>query len=207
MAWTSRGLVAGAALALAGAANATVMLDFEGVGNNAAIGNFYAGQGVTFGPNALGLVDADAGGSGNFANEPSGDTIMFFTAGSAVLNYAAGFNTGFSFYYTSSTAATVKVYDGLNGTGNLLATLNLAANYQNGGCSGDPGGGFCHFDAVGAAFAGIARSVDFGGVANQVGFDNVTFGSVVPGVPEPETYALMLAGLGLLLSQRRRGTA
>lgn len=207
MAWNSRTMVAVAALAMAGTANATVLLDFEGVGDNVAIGNYYAGQGVTFGPNALGLVDADAGGSGNFANEPSGDTIMYFTAGSAILNYAAGFNTGFSFYYTSSTSATVNVYDGLNGTGNLLATLNLSANYQNGGCAGDPSGGFCHFDAVGAAFAGIARSVDFGGVANQVGFDNVTFGSATPAVPEPETYALMLAGLGLLLSRRRRGTA
>jgi hypothetical protein len=204
--------VAAAALAATALpASAVIVLDFEGVGNLNPVGNFYNGgagtnYGIQFSNDTLAVVDADDGGSGNFANEPSSNTIMFFlNANNAVLNFAAGFTTGFSFFYTSSTAATVNVYDGLDGTGNLLGSLNLTAQF-NQNCSGDPSGQFCNWTAVGVAFAGTAKSIDFGGTANQTGFDDITFGSVTPGVPEPSTYALMalgLAGVGFL-SRRRR---
>ena len=129
------GLLAGGASSAA----AITTLTFEGVGDNTPVGNFYAGLGIVFSPDTLALVDADAGGSGNFANEPSPNTIMFFTnANNAILNYAAGFDTGFSFFYTSSTAASVSVWDDINGTGNLLGTLNLTAQF-NTNCSRRPG--------------------------------------------------------------------
>jgi len=188
---------------------AVIVLDFEGIPNLTAVGNFYSGLGVTFSPATLALVDADAGGSGNFANEPSPDTIMFFLdANNAILDFAAGFDTGFSFFYSSSTAATVTVYDGIGGTGNVLGTLSLTAQgFDN--CTGDPTGGFCNWTAVGVAFAGIARSIDFGGTANQTGFDDITFGSDKPGgeVPEPGTLALMALGLVALGVRARRRKA
>jgi len=132
-----RTLISLACLLVASNASAFV-LDFEGVGNQVAINDFYNGgtdaaghsgvnYGIHFGTNTLGIIDGDAGGTGNFANEPSPDTVMFFLVGTAVLNDAAGFDTGFSFFYSSATAATVKVYDGLNATGNLLASLVLSA--------------------------------------------------------------------------------
>lgn len=197
--------------------SASFVLNFEGVGDFAAVNNFYNGgtdslgnsgtnYGVSFSSTSLGLIDADAGGGGNFANEPTPNTILFFLdASSAILNMAAGFTTGFSFFYTSSTAATVSVWDGLNATGSLLGSISLGAQYDS-SCSGDPSGSFCNWTAGGVAFSGTAKSIDFGGTANQTGYDNITFGSATPAIPEPETYAMMLAGLGLMgfLARRRK---
>lgn len=215
-----------AALTLAAttAAHATtVVLDFEGIGNAASVNDFYNGgtdsvgnsgvnYGINFSSQSLGLIDSDAGGTGNFANEPSASTIVFFLAGgAATMNVAAGFDTGFSFFYSAfpSANAFVNVYSGLNGAGTILATLNLTANSSDGGCVGDPNGDACHWDAIGVPFAGTAHSVDFGGLADQAGFDNITLGSeIAGGVPEPSTWALLIGGFGLAgVSLRRRRAA
>ena len=174
-----------------------IVLDFEGLGNVDNINNFYNGgtssqgysgtnYGVEFGV-ALAVIDADAGGSGNFANEPSPSTVMFFLdANQVFMNVAAGFTTGFSFYYSSNTSnGSVSVYDGLNGTGNLLGTLNLALNYDI-NCIGDPNGTYCNWDPIAIPFEGTAKSVVFSGVANRIAFDDVTFGSTTPGAVDSD---------------------
>ncbi|WP_448579005.1 PEPxxWA-CTERM sorting domain-containing protein [Thermaurantiacus sp.] len=198
---------AAAALASVPATAAVTVLTFEGIGNLNPVGTFYAPNYI-FSPATLAVVDADAGGTGNFANEPSPNTIMFFLdANNAILDVPGGFTTGFSFFYTSSTAASVTVYDALGGTGNVLATLNLVAN-AFGGCPGDPTGAFACWDPVGVSFMGTAYSIDFGGTANQTGFDNITFGSDRPGIPEPATWAMLIAGFGLVgFAARRRRVA
>ncbi|MBP6872038.1 MAG: hypothetical protein KBC43_08525 [Bacteroidales bacterium] len=182
-----------------------IVLDFEGVGDQLPIGNFYNGgagpnYGIYFGGNTLGIIDGDAGGSGNFANEPSPNSCMFFLDGAATtMNVPAGFTTGFSFYYTSSGSITVYVYDNVDGTGNLLAQENFPPNYTL-NCTGDPNGTFCHWDAVGISFAGTAKSVAFTGAANQCGFDDVTFGSITPGpVATPVSDWALFIGIGLIL--------
>jgi hypothetical protein len=203
--------LAAASLFVASPAFASTTLTFEGIPNQTAVGSFY-GPDYVFSPATLALVDADAGGGGNFANEPSPNTIMFFTdANNAILNVTNGFTTGFSFYYSSATAASVNVYDALNGTGNLLATLNLAAQY-NTNCTGDPTGQYCNWTAIGVNFSGTAYSINFAGTAGYTGFDNITFGSATPGngaVPEPGTWGMMLigfAGIGFALRRRRHLT-
>ncbi|WP_253845079.1 PEP-CTERM sorting domain-containing protein [Microcystis aeruginosa] len=125
------------------------------------------------------------------------------------MNVAAGFNTGFSFYYSSSLAGSVTIFDGLNGTGTQLAQVNLGVNFQNNNCTGDPTGLFCNWDPIGVSFAGTAKSVLFGGVANQVGFDSITLGSNTPGpvsVPEPSSLFGLLAvgflGVGSVLKPK-----
>ena len=68
------------------------------------------------------------------------------------------------------------------------------------GCIGDPNGTFCNWSQIGLSFSGIAKSINFTNALNTAAFDNITLGAnlaAVP-VPEPETYAMMLAGLGLM---------
>ena|SRR5688572_14044267 len=199
-----------------------VVLTFEGVGDLASVNNFYNGGtdsagnagpnfGIRFSSASLGIIDSDAGGSGNIANEPSPSTVLFFTSGTAAtMNVPAGFTTGFSFFYAASRAGFVNVYSGLDATGVLLASLPLTVNSTT-GCTGDPNGGVCNFDPIGVAFAGTAMSADFGGSANFIGFDDVTVGSAVPGVAPPagvsEPGALALFGAALVafrLSRRRK---
>ena len=121
---------------------------------------------------------------------------MFLT-GSAILNYAAGFTDGFSFFYSSNGAADVSVYDGLNATGNLIGSISLADNWDN-NCSGDPRGEYCNWDVGSIAFGAIAKSIDFGGTVNNVGYDNVTFGAADPTTPSTQIAAVPLPAAGLL---------
>ena len=192
--------------------NRAIVLDFEGLGNVDAIAQYYNGglsgngfgpgpnHGIYFGGTALSVIDADAGGTGNIANEPSPSTVMFFlTGGAATMNLTAGFTTGFSFFYSSVAVITIYVYDGLNGSGNLMVTQSFPANYAL-NCTGDPGGQFCHWDPVGVGFAGTAKSVVFAGAINQCAFDDVTFGSVTPDPSEvPISNWALFIGIGLIL--------
>lgn len=201
-----------AALCHTQARGASITLDFEGLGSQANILNFYNGGtdsqgnsgpnfGIAFGSNTLALRESDP--FANFALPPSGETIMFFLTGSAILNNPAGFDTGFSFWYTTvSFSGVVNVYDGLDATGNLLATIDLAAL----GAGPDPQNPFSNWRAVGVTFNGIARSIDFSGTVNQVGFDDITFGSATPGgVPEPSALGLTALGMaGVIVLGRKR---
>lgn len=212
------GLVALASIIATPASAAVITLDFEGVGDLVSVGNYYNGgggtnYGIDFSEDTLAVVDSDAGGSGSIANEPSASTVMFFLdSNNAVLNYAAGFTTGFSFFYSSATAATVTIYSGVNKTGSVLGTINLSAQH-NQRCGGDPTGAYCNWTNIGTTFAGTARSIDFGGTANYTAYDNITFGSDVAGggaVPEPATWAMMIGGFGAIggaMRYRRRKTA
>ena len=199
------------ALVLAPQAGA-LSLDFEGLKNQEDVLEFYNGgvgsigssgvdYGISFTAGAQALIDSDVVGptGGDFANEPTGDTVAFWLTGSDLLmNVAGGFDTGFSFFYSSSTVATVTVFDALDGGGNSLGTIDLLAQH-NIGCEGDPTGVFCNWTAGGVAFTGTALSVSFSGTANFTAYDNITFGSDIPqGARVPVSAAAWLFGSGLL---------
>lgn len=225
-----------AALSSTHSANATVVsLNFENIApfpvdNNTAVGEYYNGgtssigttgvnYGVSFGPNAFLLClnstttfcsNASRGGIGDPA---SAQAALLFPGGAGTfLNVAAGFTTGFSFNYSASGPGSIGVYDGLNGTGNLLQTINLGSNLI--GCGAYGGAAFCPFSAAGVTFGGTARSVSFSfGRFTDVVFDDVTLGSAVPGpqvgaVPEPASWAMLILGFGVLggVLRRRSGS-
>ena len=198
-----------------------LVLTFEGLQDNESVDQFYnggtgsfgSGPGTNFGigfSNAVSFIDADAGGTGNFGGEPSPSTaITFLGASATTMNVAAGFDTGFSFFYTAIVApGVIRVWSDLDGTGSLLAELDLPVTPFEG--APDPTGVFSPFLPFGVAFDGIAHSVDFSGTANQIGFDNITLGAERPNgpdqaVPEPGSLLLLSAGLAAagFLARRR----
>ena len=95
-----------------------VVLTFEGLQDNEQVQNFYNGgtgsegskgpnYGIVFSAPTLAIIDADNDGTGNFANEPSPNTIIYFLSDNKVImNIKNGFSGGFSFWYTSDRKST-----------------------------------------------------------------------------------------------------
>lgn len=213
---------------LAESAYAVTVLNFEGISatypGSAVVLGFYSGgtssdgksganYGITFTNNARTIClntpgvqcsNTSRGGLGDPAST-KGALVFGFAASQTYMDVAAGFDTGFSFYYVGiNSGGSIAVYDGFNGTGNLLASLSLPKTSSGCGATSPYAATFCPFYASGIAFNGIAKSVSFAGVADQIVFDDVTFGSITPGVPEPESYALMFGGLVALCGLMRR---
>jgi hypothetical protein len=168
------------------------VMTFEGLRDSEKIAEFYAGGlgrrdsgpgpsfGVTFGGSALAVMDSDDGGSGDFGGEPSPRAIMLLANDVApVMNVPSGFSGGLSFYYSAATeAGIVRVFSGVDGLGDELATLVLTTTPADG--QPDPTGMFSPLLPLGTAFAGTAHSVDFSGAIAVFAFDNLTLGSATP---------------------------
>jgi hypothetical protein len=189
-------LLGAGVMACVGANAGVDVLNFVGLADETPIGNWYNGgggpnYGIQFGADSLALISYADGGTGNFDGAPS-DTVAFFLSGPGdVMDVAAGFTTGFSFYYSDQVGFTgsVSVYSGLDGTGSLLASLSLPS-------TPDP---YHVWVPIGVSFAGTAESAVFSGAADYIGFDNITLGSATAGtVPDSTgTGIYLLAGLGL----------
>lgn len=207
-----------------------VVLNFEGINSTypsgyAFINNFYNGgtssdgttgtnYGITFSSNAQAIclntpgVSCSNTSRGGLGDPNSQEGGLFFLSGSnTFMDDPSGFTTGFSLFYTAIyNPGSLSVYSGVDGTGTLLATLDLPLTASN--CASTYSAGFCPFVPIGVAFSGTAESISFAGVANQIVFDDVTFGSSTPGnpstVPEPSTIVLMLTALGAGIGPIRR---
>ncbi|MGA2041402.1 MAG: hypothetical protein ABSH42_19140 [Bryobacteraceae bacterium] len=188
-----------------------------GSGDQSIMGSIPSGpgpsDGVTFTVNFTAFLSLDDGGVGNFGGNPLGD--MAFTVLSngqpAVMDVPGGFTSGFAMYYAETTTPEfVTIYSGLDGTGTLLATLDLPVTGDGNGL-GNPActastDNFCPFFPIGVDFTGTADSVVFTATEAEVAFDGLTLGAdLPPQVSEPD--ALRLFGLGLvslLVATRRQ---
>jgi hypothetical protein len=205
-------LITTAALVLAAStsafADAPITIDFEGaVGYVNPIAEFYNGgtdgAGNT-GPNlGVSFTDAAVGVSNDvnfsyYSNAPTMGTVMAAFDSTATMNVASGFSGQLTFWYSSSasTLDAVNIYSGLNSTGTLLASASLFGNASL-GCTDTP---FCRFDLTSVKFAGVAQSVNFGGNAQFVAYDNI---GITP-VPELDTYMMLAAGLVAMAFIKRR---
>lgn len=190
---------------------AVVVLDFEGLGNFDTIQEFYNGgtspQGNT-GPDfdisfdgALTLIDSEAGGNGNFANEPSPSTAVLDPF---IMNVPNGFTTTLSFQFSAVLAGPVNIFDALDGGGNIISSVTLLPQFDNNNCVGDPTGQLCFWTAVNMNFAGTAFSASFGDENSRILFDDITLETTL--VPEPSSLAIFaaaLSGIGFVMWRRR----
>lgn len=144
------------------------VINFEGVGNQAAIPEFDGIQS----PGWLGIIDQDAGGTGNFANEPTPQTIAFWLGGNPGSRDIVMTKTPASrleFYYASAVAVTMQALDD---KGNVLATSTGPANYNT--ASGDPNGDYNRWDPLKVETDGNKiKTVRVTGNTNQTGIDNL----------------------------------
>jgi hypothetical protein len=206
------------AFCLASEARATTVLTFTGLrdleeplnyynGGTGSLGSAAFNYGVGFAPGAIAVVDSDVGGTGNFANSPSPFTVLFTTTGLLSFNVPAGFTEALTFYYVTyagGTPGSVRIFDGLNSSGQQLGSATL--NPINALCPGDPQGSYygC-WQMVSIPVSGTARSVEFNIAAMQFGLDNIALTlpaieglSVVlnaEAVPEPATWMLFGSAL------------
>jgi hypothetical protein len=214
-----RTLLALAALAAAAPsfANSPLTIDFEATpGYGVSVLNTYAALGASFSDGALAFTN-DALGP-YFSNAPTpgtadpfAGTVMVVNPGSvnAVLNIAGGSGpsplTGFvgavSMDYASMVNAfsVVQIFAGLNGSGQRLGQISLSENQIDANCSSSA---LCHWQNISLTFAGTAQSMVFSSNDGNIAFDNIS----ITAVPEPQTYAMLLAGLAALgfMARRRR---
>jgi hypothetical protein len=173
-------------------AAAPPLIDFENSWSyGAPIDEFYASSGVSF-TNFFGLSNNDGlgglAGGDYYAGAPSPLGTAYVSAG-AFMNVAAGVENNLSFFYSTPVALTgaVKAWSGLNGSGSLLGTFDFGVTDS----------AYSVWQQAAFSFTGTALSFDFSG-AELAGLDNIS------AVPEPETFALLLAGLGLVAASVRR---
>jgi hypothetical protein len=161
---------------------------FSGLKNLEFINNYYNGgtgslgsgpgpdYALTFTSNAQAIVSAAKGGSGNFINNPGNTPVMFFQTGANITMTAAnGVSVALLFYYSALQPGSVTVYDGPNGTGNILADIALSPN--NSGCNAYK---LCVWSPVGIPLGTAAASIRFAGTANNIAIGKTELGKALP---------------------------
>ena len=173
------------------------VIDFEGIGNNVPIGTVVGTPDVIFGSSWLGLIDADAGGTGNFANEPSANTVAYFLD---TVDNTINFGSNVQFVevrYSASSISlpvTLTAYDGANGTGNIVDTITgiqVGVDLDGAICSGDPEGNFCawHILSLTAGESSISSITLSGAIADQFAFDDMRFCPILDYVALGDSYS------------------
>jgi hypothetical protein len=177
-------------------AEAGIFINFDTITTGATVDGYYDGGTDSLGETGPNLgVDFLAGDWQTLTGfgETSQPNFAFSISGAGSVNVAAGFSDQLSFTYVGFTATTINIWDGVNGTGNLLSSVELPAD------------NVLAFSPATIDFAGTARSVTIAGGFSQFGWDDVNFGPST--VPEPGSLTLLglgVVGLGGYALRRRK---
>ncbi|WP_197737418.1 MULTISPECIES: VPLPA-CTERM sorting domain-containing protein [Methylomonas] len=186
-------------------ASTTFLVDFEKDWDYATgdVDDYYNGGTAADGSGGgadLGVSFVNISGLSNdadftyYSNAPSMQGTAY-AHDTAYMNVAAGVDAALSFYYASPSdvSGAVKAYSGLNGSGELLGSFDLAANSSS---------AYDSWSMATFNFSGTALSFDFteAGV-NYVALDNVS------AVPVPAAAWLLGSGLAMLGVAGRRKAA
>lgn len=157
--------------------------DLQTVANNPLV----LESGVNFSTNALGIISVQQGGSGNFIDPLTNpgqlaQAITYDQGQAIIIDVIDGFDDKFSFRYASPFVNhQVTIYDGVNGTGNILATAQLPRTPDS---NLTPGAYILENNpASNLFFEGIAKSVVLGSQPNKLLINNITFGESVLSLP------------------------
>ena len=163
-------------------------IDFDRVPTGDLVNGFYNGgtsssgaAGPNLGVDFIGFQTVSGFG------ETSEPNLAFNAGGPAIVNTNFGFRA-FSFTAGFFQPGTVNLFDGLNGTGNVIASL--------GGLLGNPNA--FALQTINIAGTRVGRSVTFVGPDGTLGVDDFSFTLPGGGVPEPATWAMMLIGFGIV---------
>jgi hypothetical protein len=156
------------------------LIDFEGVGDYGVIGVIPGAVTVTFGASWLGIVDYDAGGNGNIANEPSPNTTAFYLDQND-LNISLSPSVQYLEFFYSAAAQSLPVivtaYDAGNNVVDSEVGNVIGTDYDGANCTGDPNGNYCTWGVITltAAADNIAYVTIAGTVSNYFTIDNLQF--------------------------------
>jgi type VI secretion system secreted protein VgrG len=145
-----------------------------------------------------GALILDGGGSNTAVWDFRFSSSLTTAQGSSVTVQNVGDGAGVGIYWAVATLATL---DGDTFAGNVLASTITTDGNLTMGC------GRLLAAEASVALNGVGSNISTGcGVAHDIGFGSGGFDQAgLAAVPEPETYAMMLAGLGLLgFAARRR---
>ncbi len=195
--------LAGLSPAVAGELSCTTVT-FEGVADGSPIGTVPGTPEVLFNAAWRAAIDSDAGGSGPFANEPSPDTVTQLP-GVPIIDFDQPIRE-VSLSYSARSAVLpimLEAWDGLSGTGSVVATATLDQSGWTGDgvpCGGDPGGGYCAWNVASLAVAEDSiSSVTLTGQPGSFGsfFDDMTFCTGGEGGGPAQSFANVTAAAGL----------
>ena len=154
------------------------LITFEGLGDDVPIPVIVGDVTVTFGPSWHSIIDSDAGGTGNFANEPSPDTAAYYVDDLDRAFHVSPPVQFIGFFYSAAYRSLPVTLTAYGAEGQVIDTVvgaTLGSQLGGADCTGDPTGNFCLWDAItlNAAADDIVRVEIVGSSPGYIGFDNL----------------------------------